>query len=192
MPTLAIFASGRGSNAGAIIECFAHEDDLSIGLILTNSPKAGVLKLAEAHNIPTHVTNRSEFYSTESVLNALHNHQIDFIALAGFLWLVPEVLLHAFPARIVNIHPALLPKYGGKGMFGQKVHEAVKAAGDRESGITIHYVDEQYDNGEPIFQARVTLQPDDSAEAIARKVLALEHHHYPELLTQLMRKNLYP
>jgi phosphoribosylglycinamide formyltransferase-1 len=105
---------------------------------------------------------------------------------------VPEVFLHAYPAKMVNIHPALLPKYGGKGMYGRNVHEAVKAAGERESGITIHYVDEQYDNGAPIFQASVALEPDDDAEAIGRKVLALEHRHYPEQLVQLLRKNLQP
>jgi phosphoribosylglycinamide formyltransferase-1 len=159
---------------------------------VTNSPKAGVLDLAKTHGIPTHVTNRQEFYSEHSIKPQLQQHQVDFIALAGFLWLLPEVLLHAYPAKIVNIHPALLPKYGGKGMYGHHVHQAVKAAGERESGITIHYVDEQYDNGAPIFQARVALEADDDAETIGRKVLALEHRHYPEQLVQLLRKNLQP
>jgi len=192
LPSLAIFASGRGSNAAAIIDRFKSEEGLEVSLIVTNSPKAGVLQLAESHGIPAHVTSRQEFYSESSVLPLLKENHIDFIALAGFLWLVPEVLLHAYPAKIVNIHPALLPKFGGRGMYGQKVHEAVKAAGERESGITVHYVDEQYDNGAPIFQARVKLEPEDDAEAIGRKVLTLEHRHYPELIAQLMRKNLQP
>jgi len=186
MTTLAIFASGRGSNAAAIIERFTREEELCVGLIVTNSPKAGVLQLAEAHGIPAHVTNRREFYSAQSLLPMLHEHKTDFIALAGFLWLVPEVLLIAFPAKIINIHPALLPMYGGKGMYGQKVHEMVKAAGDRESGITIHYVDEQYDNGEPIFQMSVKLTTTDTSETIASKVLQLEHHYYPEILVQIL------
>lgn len=191
MPTLAIFASGRGSNARAIINRLASEPDLTIGLILSNSSKAGVLKLAEEHNIPTHITSRSEFYAEGIVLEVLKTHQIDWIALAGFLWLVPEVILKSYPGRVVNIHPALLPKYGGKGMYGHKVHEAVYAAGENESGITIHYADEQYDNGEPIFQAQVELEPTDDAEAIERKVLALEHYYYPELILQLMRNNIH-
>ncbi len=190
MPTLAIFASGRGSNARAIINRLAEEPDLNIGLILTNSPRAGVLQLAEEHGIPAHVTSRSEFYEENSVIKTLQAHHTDWIALAGFLWLVPEIILKSYPGRVVNIHPALLPKYGGKGMYGHKVHEAVKAANEKESGITIHFADEQYDNGEPIFQARVSLSPEDLPDDIARKVLALEHRHYPEVLVQLLRKNL--
>lgn len=188
MPKLAIFASGRGSNAAAIIERFASENDLIVGLIVTNNSKAGVLELAKAHSIAVHITNRQEFYSAKSILKKLNEHKIDFIALAGFLWLVPDVLLRAFPSKVVNIHPALLPKYGGKGMYGFKVHEAVKAAGEIESGITIHYVDAQYDNGAPIFQKTIALELTDTPETIAMKVLELEHKYYPEVLVQIICK----
>ncbi len=187
MPTLAIFASGRGSNAEAILRRFAEEPDQKVGLILSNSSKAGVLDLAREHKIPTYVSTRSEFYAPQSVCQTLAEHKIDWIALAGFLWLLPPVLLQAYPGRIVNIHPSLLPKFGGKGMYGARVHEAVHAAAERESGITIHFVDEHYDRGQVILQKRVPLTAEDNPESIAAKVLELEHRYYAETLLNLMR-----
>jgi phosphoribosylglycinamide formyltransferase-1 len=186
MISIAIFASGRGSNAKSIIEEFSKIEGLEVGLILTNKPDAGVLELAQSHQIPIHITNRAEFGSSQSVLPVLKNHKIEFIALAGFLWLIPKALLEIFPDRIVNIHPALLPEYGGKGMHGMHVHKAVKMAGETKSGITIHYVNEKYDEGESIFQANVDLDQTDSPEDIARKVLVLEHKHYPIVLKKLL------
>jgi phosphoribosylglycinamide formyltransferase-1 len=184
---VALFASGRGSNVRAIVERFAREGDVAVALVLANKADAPVLDFARERGIPVHVTDRDEFRSAESVFPVLREHGVDWIALAGFLWLVPEGLIKAFPGRIVNIHPALLPKYGGKGMYGMRVHEAVRAAGDPVSGITIHFVDPEYDHGEPIFRAEVALEPGDSAQAIAAKVLRLEHAHYPEVLLLLMR-----
>lgn len=192
LTTLAIFASGRGSNARAIVERLDGEPDLEVGLILSNKADAAVLDFARERGIPAHATDRAEFRSAQSVLPVLRKHGIDWIALAGFLWLVPEVLIEAFPGRILNIHPALLPKYGGKGMYGLRVHEAVCAAGEPESGITIHRVDPEYDHGKPVFQARVRLDPADDAAAIAAKVLRLEHRHYPEVLVALMRGKPVP
>ena len=186
MTRLAIFASGRGSNAKAIIEAYQQESELEIALILTNKEQAGVLDLAKAHNIATHVTSRVEFKSEASVLPVLTTHQVDFIVLAGFLWLIPEVLLKAYPNRVVNIHPALLPAYGGKGMHGKNVHQAVKANNEKESGITIHFINSKYDEGEHIFQASVSLSPDDDVDDIASKVLKLEHRYYPVVLKNLL------
>ncbi len=190
LPNLAIFASGRGSNAEAIIRRFSKESDHRVALVLSNNPQAGVLDIARENQIPNHVTSRTAFYSQDSVLPVLREHQIDWIALAGFLWLVPQVLIQAYPARIVNIHPALLPKYGGKGMYGERVHQAVAEQGDAESGISIHYVDELYDHGQLILQVRVALAAVDDAETIRNKVLELEHKHYPEVLVQLLSRYL--
>lgn len=133
-----------------------------------------------------HVVDRADFYGSEQVLTVLREHEIDFVVLAGFLWLVPAYLVRAYWRRMVNIHPALLPAYGGKGMYGMHVHEAVKAAGERETGITIHYVNERYDEGDVIFQARCPVSPDDTPADIARKVQALEHEHYPRVLEHLL------
>lgn len=192
MTTLAIFASGRGSNARALVERLEGEDDLRVGLILSNKADAAVLDFARERGIPTHRCTRSEFRSPDSVLPVLKAHGADWIALAGFLWLVPEVLIEAFPGRIVNIHPALLPKYGGRGMYGMRVHQAVKEAREKESGITIHRVDPEYDHGAPLFQARVALEPEDAPETIADKVLELEHRFFPEVMVRLMRQRKVP
>ncbi len=189
LPNLAIFASGRGSNAEAIIRRFAQESDLEVAVIVTNNPKAGVIRLAEQHHIPVHVTHRSEFFSQQSVLPHLKMYSVDWIALAGFLWLVPQQLIRAYPGRIVNIHPALLPKFGGQGMYGERVHQAVYAAGEKESGITIHYVDEHYDHGEVVLQYRIPILEGDTAEDIGRKVLDLEHKIYPSVIAKLMRES---
>lgn len=183
---LAIFASGRGSNARTIVEHFQDHTEVEVALILSNREDALVLEMAAEHGIPTHVTNRAEFRAEESVVPHLQVLQIDWIALAGFLWLIPSALIQAYPKRIVNIHPALLPKYGGKGMYGMNVHRAVKESAENESGITIHLIDEEYDKGEMAFQARVQLDESCSPEKIAAKVLKLEHRFFPVVIEALM------
>lgn len=186
MKHLAIFASGGGSNARKIIEYFKASPEVRVALVVSNKKYAPVLDMAAEHRIPTLVIDRALFYETEGLLDILAQHRIDFIALAGFLWLIPPYLVGAYQGRMVNIHPALLPKYGGKGMYGHHVHEAVKAAGETETGLTIHYVNPEYDEGAVIFQARCPVDPDDTPETIAAKVLALEHRHYPEVLAGLL------
>jgi phosphoribosylglycinamide formyltransferase 1 len=183
---IAIFASGSGSNAERIIEYFRSHPRIRVSLILTNNPKAGVLERASRLGVPAHVFNRNDFYQTDEVLQVLEVHRISFIVLAGFLWLMPLNLVQAFPNRIVNIHPALLPRYGGKGMYGMKVHEAIVQAGEKESGITIHYVNEHYDEGQIVFQATCALTPDDSPEDVAHKVQALEHQYFPTVIEQVI------
>lgn len=186
---LALFVSGTGSNARTIIDRFrAHpEDGVEVALLVSNKPNARALMMAAERGVPTLVLNRSEFYETEHLLDQLATFEVDFIALAGFLWLVPGYLVKAFPNRMVNIHPALLPAYGGKGMYGANVHRAVKANGEQESGITVHYVNERYDEGDYVFQAAVRLDPDDSPEKIAERVLRLEHGNYWRVLRNLAR-----
>ncbi len=186
---IAIFASGRGSNAEKIIDHFSSNKTVNICLILTNRSKAKVLELAANNNIPTQITSRDDFYHSDNVTKSLAKYNTDLIVLAGFLWLIPDYLVQAYPNKIVNIHPALLPKYGGKGMFGMNVHKAVHNAAENETGITIHYVNEVYDEGEIIFQAACRLVDSDTPELIAAKVLALEHHHLPRVIEQLLKGN---
>lgn len=175
---IAVFASGGGSNARQIMTHFATHPSIDVALVVCNKPGAGVLAVAAEAGIPTLLINRSDFYGSGTYLATLQQKEIDFIALAGFLWKVPAPLLAAYPGKIVNIHPALLPKHGGQGMYGHYVHEAVLAAGDTESGITIHYVDEQYDHGTTILQVKCPVLADDTAETLAKRVLGLEHEHY--------------
>ncbi|MEM1327074.1 MAG: phosphoribosylglycinamide formyltransferase [Bacteroidota bacterium] len=182
MTRLAIFASGRGSNALKIIEHFQIEPTVEVALIVANTAKAGVLQIAEQHHIPTFVVNRATFYEKKILLDKLRALQIDFITLAGFLWLIPTYIIEAYPNRLLNIHPALLPKYGGKGMYGMNVHRAVQLAQETKSGITIHYVNEHYDEGNMVFQATCDLALTDDATAIARKVQLLEHQHFPSVI----------
>lgn len=189
---IAIFASGAGSNAKAIIEHFHNNQKASIELIVSNKPEAGVLKIAKNHQISTLLIEKEQFFSYKSYLNALNGSKIDFIVLAGFLWKIPEVLIQAFPGKIINIHPALLPKYGGKGMYGQKVHAAVIANHEKESGITIHYVDEQYDHGNTIFQAKCIVLENDTPETLAERIHQLEHQHYPKTIEELILKLIHP
>ncbi len=189
MINIAIFASGSGSNAQKIAEYFSESKDIKVKLIASNNPKAFVLERAKNLNIPSFVFDRATFYHSTDLLNALKAHQIDFIVLAGFMWLVPTYLVAAFPNKMVNIHPALLPKYGGKGMYGDFVHEAVAEAGEQESGITIHYVNEHYDEGNIIFQAKCQLSPSDTPQTIAEKVHALEYQYYPEVIEAEVRKS---
>lgn len=186
MQHIAIFASGGGSNARKIIEYFADSPEVKVALVVSNKQGAGVLEIAKTHNIPTQLINRQMFYESEDLLGILRQYHIDFIVLAGFLWLIPAWLVRAYQRRMVNIHPALLPKYGGKGMYGMHVHEAVRAANEPETGITIHYVNEQYDEGDIIFQASCPVAPTDTPADIARKVHELEHLHFSRVIEQIL------
>lgn len=183
---VAIFASGAGSNAREIIRRFEFHPVISIRLIICNKPGAGVLQVAKDAGIETLLITKERFYNGDAYLPELQVKNIDFIALAGFLWKIPDPLIEAFPRRIINIHPALLPSFGGKGMYGNAVHQAVLEAGEKESGITIHYVDGHYDSGDIIFQARCPVLPSDSAESLAEKIHQLEHQHYPKVLEKLL------
>jgi len=185
---IAIFASGSGSNAQKIMEHFKYSKDAEVSLILTNNPDAYVLQRADNFEIPSHIFDRQEFYETTAVVDLLTRMQIDLIVLAGFLWLVPEHLLKAFPNRIINIHPALLPAYGGKGMYGDRVHQAVLDNKEEESGITIHYVNERFDEGEIIYQARFKIDEGDTLEMIKFKGQQLEHQHFPKIVESLLKK----
>ena len=184
---IAIFASGSGSNARKILEYFEDREDIEVALIVTNKRKAGVLAHAREFDVPTLSMDRSFFYNSSGILNVLKSEKIDLIVLAGFLWLIPSYLIETFPNKIINIHPALLPKYGGKGMYGHHVHEAVKANGDKESGMTIHYVNERFDEGGHIFQAKCGLEDTDTAEDIAGKVLELEHANYARVIDEILQ-----
>ncbi|TCO30941.1 formyltetrahydrofolate-dependent phosphoribosylglycinamide formyltransferase [Pedobacter psychrotolerans] len=185
---IAIFASGSGSNAQKLMEHFKRSNDIEISLVLTNNADAYVLQRADNFEIPSHIFDKNEFYKTDEVIDLLKNLDIDFIVLAGFLWLIPKNLIAAYPGRIVNIHPAILPKFGGKGMYGDYVHNAVIAAGETEGGITIHYVDEHYDEGEYIYQAKYKIDRGDSLEMVKFKGQQLEHQHYPRIVEGLVKK----
>jgi phosphoribosylglycinamide formyltransferase-1 len=188
MKNIAVFASGSGTNAQNIAEYFMATGDIRVSLILTNRPDAFVLERAKNLGIPYLVFSRKEFYESEIILDILHRNKIDFIVLAGFLWLIPDYLLKAYSRKIINIHPALLPKYGGKGMYGDKVHQAVIESGDQQTGITIHYVNDHYDEGEIIFQDNFNILPEDTAESIAQRVHALEYKHFPRVIEEAIRK----
>lgn len=185
---LGIFASGTGSNARKIADYFNNHPFVTLALIVSNKPDAPVLEMARGKNIPTVVIHRKDFYQTSTLLETLKNQEIDLIVLAGFLWLVPEYLIKAYPNRIINIHPSLLPRHGGKGMYGMHVHEAVKKAGETESGITIHYVNQEYDQGAIIFQKTVGLEPEDTPQSIAKKVQNLEHTYFPGQIEKIARR----
>ncbi len=185
---IAIFASGSGSNAQKIMEYFKYHDLAEVALVLTNNPDAYVLQRADNFEVPTHIFDRHEFYHTDSIINVLGKLEIDLIVLAGFLWLVPKNLLAKYPNKIINIHPALLPAYGGKGMYGDNVHQAILDAGEEESGITIHFVNEHFDEGEIIYQARYKIENGDGLEVIKFKGQQLEHHHYPRIVENLLKK----
>lgn len=176
---IAIFASGTGSNALKILETFQDHPTIKVGLVVSNNPDAGVLKHAHAFHTPALVITRRLLNDEEFMTTILDDQRIDVIVLAGFMLLIPSYLVKRYPNRIVNIHPALLPKFGGKGMYGMHVHRAVKEAGEAVSGISIHYVNEHYDEGQLIAQYEVGLDPGDSPESIARKVQVLEHKYYP-------------
>ncbi|GAB3548190.1 phosphoribosylglycinamide formyltransferase [Spirosoma fluminis] len=189
---IALFASGSGSNAEKIADYFTGNPDVEVTLLLSNNAKAGVIDRARRGfgrgvHVPVLLFDRTTFYDTDRITQILQAQQIDLIVLAGFMWLMPSGLVQAFPDRIINIHPALLPKFGGKGMYGHFVHEAVVTAGETESGITIHYVNERYDEGQTIFQASCPVLPTDSPEEVARKVQLLEHEHYPRVVGEVLQ-----
>ena len=185
---IAIFASGSGSNAQKIMEHFKRSADAEVVLVLTNNPQAYVLQRADNFEIPSHIFTRQEFYETDEVIRILKNLQVDLVVLAGFLWLVPQSLLEAYPNKIINLHPALLPKYGGKGMYGDNVHKAVLANKEEESGITIHFVNEQFDEGEIIHQSKFRIDADDNLEMVKFKGQQLEHQHFPKVIENLLKK----
>jgi phosphoribosylglycinamide formyltransferase 1 len=184
----AIFASGNGSNAQRLAEYFREHNGPEIAAIYCNKADAYVLERAKNLEIPALVFSREVFYNSADVLTDLKNRKVEWVILAGFLWLIPDYLIQAYRGRMVNIHPALLPKFGGRGMFGMKVHEAVIASGEKESGISIHYVNERYDEGQIIFQAKCTVEKTDTPETLARKIHALEYAHFPVVLANLVKE----
>jgi phosphoribosylglycinamide formyltransferase-1 len=187
MKKIAIFASGSGSNAQNIAEYFKNSKIVQIDCILTNKSDAYVLERARNLEIDTLTFSRSDFYESKNVLHFLQLRGVDFIVLAGFLWLIPTYLIDAYHGKIINIHPALLPKFGGKGMYGMKVHQAVIDTKEPESGITIHYVNEHYDQGDIIFQAKCQIEKNDTPEIVAEKVHALEYKHFPRIIEELLK-----
>lgn len=182
MIRLAILASGNGTNAQQISEYFAGSDKVKVECIIYNKKDAYVAERARKLGIPAYYQNRKDFYENGAVLNKLRDMKVDWVILAGFLWLVPEDMLKAYPNRVINIHPALLPKYGGKGMYGHHVHEAVIANHEKESGITIHIVDEQYDRGSILFQAKCMLTDKDTPDTLAEKIHLLERDYFPVVI----------
>jgi phosphoribosylglycinamide formyltransferase-1 len=187
---IAIFASGAGSNAANIIRFFEHRNDILIALIVCNKPGAGVLQIAEKNGVASLIIEKERFAKGDAYLPELQKAGIDFVVLAGFLWKVPAALIAGYPNKIINIHPALLPKYGGKGMYGSKVHEAVIAAGEKESGITIHFVNEHYDDGATIFQANCNIDSIDTPDTLAAKIHDLEYAHFPKQIDELLAKQI--
>ena len=185
---IAIFASGSGSNAQKLMEHFKKHQEAEVVIVLTNNPEAYVIQRADNFEIPTHIFDKHEFIETNDIVNLLKNLQIDLIVLAGFLWLIPNNLLEEFPNQIINIHPALLPKFGGKGMYGDRIHRTILEAGEVENGITIHFVNEKFDEGEIIYQSRFKIGKNDTLETIKFKGQQLEHLHYPRIIENLIQK----
>lgn len=188
MKRIAIFASGSGSNAENIFEYFKNSENVEIVSFITNNPNAKVLDRAKRLGVDSLVFNRTEF-NNEEQLGAYLKENADFIVLAGFLWRIPEYMVKQFEGKMVNIHPALLPNYGGKGMYGMNVHKAVVKNKETETGITIHYVNENYDEGAIIYQAKTQVSPSDTAEDVAAKIHALEYEHFPKIIEQVLLKN---
>lgn len=186
MKNIAIFASGNGSNAEQISKYFFNNPTGKVKLILTNNPKAGVIERAEKLGIVSVIFDRDTFYFSEEIVDTLKENNINLVVLAGFLWLIPENILKAFKGKIINIHPALLPKYGGKGMYGSYVHEAVITAGEKKSGISIHFVNEKYDEGQVIFQAEVEIEKGETPESLALKIHELEYEHFPLIIEKIL------
>lgn len=184
---LTIFSSGNGSNAEAIMAYFQNNPKIQVAVLLSNNPEAQALDRAKKFNVPVKVFNKEQFRESDDIINWLNENKITHIVLAGFLLLISEKLIAAFPDKIINIHPSLLPKFGGKGMYGMKVHKAVKAAGETETGITIHLVNAHFDEGKILFQDSCNVEVSDSAESIFKKVQRLEHRHYPEVIEQWVR-----
>ena len=188
MKNIAIFASGSGTNAENLIRFFRTSPSGQVKLVLTNRNDAYVINRAQSYDIETVVFNREQFYQTGEILAILEDREIDFIVLAGFLWLVPEPLLEKFEGKVVNIHPALLPKFGGKGMYGQHVHKAVITSGETESGISIHHVNQKYDEGDIIFQATCEVEKNDTPESLAKKIQTLEYEHFPKVVEEVLNQ----
>lgn len=188
---IAIFGSGNGSNAQHISEYFANNNKVNISTFIANKKDAYIIERAQKLGIPCRIFNRNDFYYTNNVVDYLKEMEIDIIVLAGFLWLIPENILQAYPQRIINIHPALLPLYGGKGMYGMNVHQAVIDNKEVESGITIHFVNDKYDEGTTIFQAKCNITPKDTAETLAQKIHFLEYEHFPKTIENVINNILY-
>lgn len=186
MKNIVILASGGGSNAQKIMAHFQNHHLGRVVAVFSNRAKAGVHEKAKDYGVPSFTFDRKQLYETQEIVDQMKDLQTDWVILAGFLWLVPANLIENFAGSIVNIHPALLPKYGGKGMYGHHVHQAVKDNGEKESGLTIHFVDPEYDKGQIILQARCAIEPSDSPKDIARKVLKLEHYFFPRAIESLL------
>lgn len=189
MKHIAIFASGSGSNAENIINFFKCDSSAKVSLVLSNKADAYVLNRANKLSVKTWVFNRKEFTSSDGVLKVLAKHNIDLIVLAGFLWKVPSILLNKYIGKVINIHPALLPKYGGKGMYGMFVHNAVLMNKEKESGITIHYVNQNYDEGDIIFQVKCQVGDDDNVNDLANKIHYLEMEHFPPVIKRVLLRD---
>lgn len=185
---IAIFASGSGTNTENIINYFKDNDDVNIKIVVSNKSDAYVLQRAQKAGIPSAVCLKAQWATGEEILSLMKRNEIDFIVLAGFLLKVPDALIEAYPQRIINIHPALLPKFGGKSMYGSRVHEAVVAAHEKESGITIHFIDNHYDQGQTVYQAKCEVLPTDNADDVATKVHALEYKWFPIIIEQVLAK----
>lgn len=190
MSKIVIFASGSGTNAENIIRYFSNSKNFTIVSLYCNSANAYVIERVKSYNIPVHIFDRNFMTNPDGLLKSLTAEGADIIVLAGFLWLMPDIITEKFAGRIVNIHPSLIPKFCGKGMYGMKVHEAVVAAGEKCSGITIHYVNGRYDEGDIIFQAECPVTPDDSAEDVAQKVHALEYEYYPAIIEKTFSSSI--
>jgi len=188
---IAIFASGNGSNAENIIKFFKNHENICVELILTNNPNAYVIERAKNNNVKCIIFNKDDLYNSDKILNILKEHNIDFIVLAGFLWLIPKSIILNYPRKIINIHPALLPKYGGKGMYGMNVHKAVIENKEKLSGITIHYVNENYDEGDIIFQKELEITHDETPETLAEKIHKLEYQYYPLIIEKVINELFY-
>jgi phosphoribosylglycinamide formyltransferase-1 len=186
MKKIAIFASGEGTNAQCVIDYFKGSE-VKIALIICNNPTANVLNRAEKNNIPSLLIDKEMFNNGDSVLKKLQDSKIDLIVCAGFLWKIPDIILRAFPNRIINVHPALLPKFGGKGMYGMNVHKAIVESEEKESGITIHYLNDHYDEGKIILQKKCDVKKEDTPEKLAQKVQELEHEWYPKTIEQILK-----
>lgn len=188
MKRIVIFASGSGTNAENIIRYFQHKNNAVVEAVFCNNPQAKVIERAKQLNTPCMLFTRIELYDSDKLEKLLVKLKVDLIVLAGFLWKIPEKMIQQFPGRIINIHPALLPSYGGKGFYGKKVHDAVIASGDKKSGITIHFVNEKYDDGQIIFQAVCDVGKDESAETLAAKIHVLEQKHFPAVIDSVLEK----
>ena len=187
---LAVFASGRGSNFEALLRYFAKNPVIEVAVLVCNNPRAGAIQLAAEYGIPVRMMQKGECMEAGTLSGDLATEQIDFLILAGFLWKIPALLVEKFRGRIINLHPALLPKYGGKGMYGHHVHEAVLANKEKTSGITIHQVDEEYDHGSTIFQASCNIDPHETVSSLAAKIHELEHQHFTRVVEAYIKKQI--